>query len=196
MSLKVGSIVRPTVGPHKNQAHEVVHIFEDGHANIRPVEGEVLYEEGVVTCDPKYLCEDFLVEEYEEPSGYWFTSMSETAKKAYRKEHPHAQGTFGHPPGSTKYHREKSNAHLRYANFHKARYDRHDGKYAEESAKRHPNHEVLNHHSMSKDGHAQEFHNHTMASAHHESLAVGGRPSHDRWLPKHPDHAYPTSVGH
>ena len=34
--LKVGSIVRPTKGPHAGHPHEIIHDFGDGNYNIKP----------------------------------------------------------------------------------------------------------------------------------------------------------------
>jgi hypothetical protein len=192
MTLQIGSLVRPTAGPHKNQVHEVVHIFEDGHANIRPVEGECLYEDGLVTCDPKLLQEEFIVEEYQEPYGHWFTSMSEKQKTAYRKNHPDAQGTYGHAPGSVKHYRALSQAHEKYADFHKDRLEHHEDKRHAESQKTKPDYEAMDHHSSARHGHATEFHNHTMAAAHYGSLARGGSPSYDKWIPKRHNEVSPA----
>ena len=176
MTLKIGSIVRPAIGPHKNESHEIVHIFEDGHANIRLIEGEALYEHGLVTCDPKHLVEETLTEEYREPHGSWFHHMSVKAKESYRKHHPDAQGTFGQEPGSSKFHRLKSNAHQKYADFHSSQMDHHREKAKDYSIKKNSSEQHAHHSNLSRE-HGHELYNHHMKAAHHSVLASGASPN-------------------
>jgi hypothetical protein len=35
--MKVGDKVKALVGPHKGQAHRVIHVFENGNVNIQPI---------------------------------------------------------------------------------------------------------------------------------------------------------------
>lgn len=178
MTLAIGNIVRPSIGPHKNETHEVVHIFEDGHANIRPIGDQNLYEHGLVTCDPKYLTEEVITEEYQEPSGVWWHTMSKTAKESYRRNHPDAQGTFGQEPGSAKHHRLKANAHQKYANFHDNQMNHHYDKVLDHSEGPKMNSDKVNHHHMLKREHGEEFYHHHMKAAHHSALSSGATPRH------------------
>jgi len=178
MTIQVGSVVRPIVGPHKNEAHEVIHIFEDGHANIRLIDGESAYKVGHITADPKFLNEEVLVEEYSDPTGSWWHNASKATKESYRANHPDNQGTFGQEPGSQRFHRMKSKAHQKYADFHEAEMNHHIDKRADAIEGRKFNSDKINHHSNLRDEHAGEFYHHSMRSAHHGALASGAKEPH------------------
>lgn len=49
---KVGDKVKPKVGPHKGQLHNVIHVFPDGRINLTPVGlkgAQIKYRQGAVT---------------------------------------------------------------------------------------------------------------------------------------------------
>ena len=67
--IKVGSIVKPKIGPHAGQEHEVIHIHDDGTFNIRPhrmMAKQIRYRLGAVRCSKDQLQESY--EKLEESS--------------------------------------------------------------------------------------------------------------------------------
>ena len=63
---KVGDIVKPTMGPHAGQKHEIIHIHADGHYNIKPKDlhpDEIQYADGAVKTTPEYFFKESLTEQ-------------------------------------------------------------------------------------------------------------------------------------
>jgi hypothetical protein len=56
--LKIGDIIFPTIGPHKNKEHEIIWCLENGTYNVKPVgikPSKIVYKLGAVNISPLYF---------------------------------------------------------------------------------------------------------------------------------------------
>ena len=65
-NFKVGDVVKPTTGPHKNVKHKIIHIHDNGRVNIQPIglrPKQIKYRLGAATATPDQLIKETEVNE-------------------------------------------------------------------------------------------------------------------------------------